>query len=307
MPAVTDRQAATELLYNSFVSEAFTEAQHATATSIIADLLPDNPSESESESDSDLDDSPDTVLQGLLPPLSTTLGELTLALHSQRYLVDRVAIAKDKAQLRLTLDVWCHDRPQLFRSYMRVTPHVFVQLFQALKDDPVFHNNSNNSQFPISDQIAVTLYRLGHYGNAASVIKIAHWADWGYGTVDLATRRVFSAMCRPVFYQAAMAWPTEAEQEEARSWVEQATCPEWRNGWCMGDGTLAPLDQRPGFFGNTWYDRKNNYSVNSQITGMLSLRIIDISVGLPGSQHDAAGWKHTRLATQHRALLKPED
>ncbi len=33
--------------------------------------------------------------------------------------------------------------------------------------------------------------------------------------------------------------------------------------------------------------------------------IIDYSVGLPGSAHDASAWKETRLAQQHDHLLQP--
>lgn len=34
----------------------------------------------------------------------------------------------------------------------------------------------------------------------------------------------------------------------------------------MVDGTLVPLFMRPGFFGNTWFDRKSNYSLNVQVS-----------------------------------------
>jgi len=33
----------------------------------------------------------------------------------------------------------------------------------------------------------------------------------------------------------------------------------------MVDGTLVPLYCRPGFFGNTWFDRKSNYSMNVSV------------------------------------------
>ncbi|KAJ8580319.1 hypothetical protein M405DRAFT_890532, partial [Rhizopogon salebrosus TDB-379] len=59
------------------------------------------------------------------------------------------------------------------------------------------------------------------------------------------------------------------------------------DGWVMVDGTLVSLYARPAFYGNTWYDRKSNYSLNVQIVSTLDLCIINYSVGLPGSQHDA--------------------
>jgi hypothetical protein len=33
----------------------------------------------------------------------------------------------------------------------------------------------------------------------------------------------------------------------------------------MVDGTLIPLFQQPVFFGNVWFDRKSNYSLNLQV------------------------------------------
>ena len=34
----------------------------------------------------------------------------------------------------------------------------------------------------------------------------------------------------------------------------------------MVDGTLIPLHVRPGFFGNVFFDRKSNYSMNVQVS-----------------------------------------
>ncbi|KAJ7092206.1 hypothetical protein C8R44DRAFT_816674, partial [Mycena epipterygia] len=40
----------------------------------------------------------------------------------------------------------------------------------AIRDDEVFHNNSNNSQMLVEEQVAITLYRFGHHGNSASTM-----------------------------------------------------------------------------------------------------------------------------------------
>ena len=37
----------------------------------------------------------------------------------------------------------------------------------------------------------------------------------------------------------------------------------------MNTVTLIPLYSQPGYFGNTWYDRKNNYSLNLQVCFIL--------------------------------------
>ena len=52
---------------------------------------------------------------------------------------------------------------------------------------------------------------------------------------------------------------------EAKDWVEKQSCLAWRNGWLMVDGTLVPLFRRPGYFGNVFFDRKSNYSLNVQV------------------------------------------
>ncbi|ESK82493.1 hypothetical protein Moror_8526 [Moniliophthora roreri MCA 2997] len=63
----------------------------------------------------------------------------------------------------------------------------FDKLVEAISWNPVFHNKSNVPQSPVDHQIAVALYQFGHYGNAASTIKIALWAGIGFGTVELVT------------------------------------------------------------------------------------------------------------------------
>ncbi|KZP33765.1 hypothetical protein FIBSPDRAFT_881291 [Athelia psychrophila] len=100
---------------------------------------------------------------------------------------------------------------------------------------------------------------------------VALWAGVGYGTVNLVTKRVMTAICREEFRRSTLHWPNDAEKEAARAWVEENSCPGWRGGWLMVDGTLVPLYARPGFFGNTWFDRKSNYSMNVQSTRCYSM------------------------------------
>jgi hypothetical protein len=118
----------------------------------------------------------------------------------------------------------------------------------------------------VAEQLAIALFRFGHYGNATNTMKTALWAGVGYGTVHLVTKQVMTAVCGEQFCQAALHWPDPAAIEHAKSWVEENSCPAWRNGWAMVDGTLVPLHARPGFYGNTWYDRKSNYSMNVQVS-----------------------------------------
>ena len=87
------------------------------------------------------------------------------------------------------------NRPEIFRSYLRMDPSCFDDLVNVIKDDDVFHNNSHNPQMPIDEQLAIALFRFGHYGNAANTMKVALWAGVGFGTVSLVTNCVIKALC----------------------------------------------------------------------------------------------------------------
>jgi hypothetical protein len=82
------------------------------------------------------------------------------------------------------------------------------------------------------------------------------------------------AICSDCFRHSALYWPTLDEKEEAKRWVEENSCPAWRDGWLMVDGTLVPLYARPAFYGNTWYDRKSNYSLNVQVSVVTCLSVL---------------------------------
>ncbi|KAL7283097.1 hypothetical protein ACG7TL_002522 [Trametes sanguinea] len=236
------------------------------------------------------------------PLPSEVLTEKLLELYSQYYWQERRKIDKTDGILHLLLGEWKASRPEIFRSYLRLTPECFDALVEAIRDNSIFRNRSNNHQAPVAVQAAIALYRFGHYGNAASVMKVALTFGVSYGFVQLATSRFMSACCSEDFRFASVHWPTTAVKNNAKEEVAQV-CPGWKNGWCMVDGTLVPLFQRPGIFGNTWFDRKANYSMNVQIVSTPDCTIIDYSVGLPGSAHDASAWKETNLAQNHDKLL----
>ena len=156
-------------------------------------------------------------------------------------------------------------RPDQFREELRVTPHTFDVLISKLGDDIVFQNNSHCPQMPVEEQVAITLFRFGHDGNAASLQGVANWAGISKGTVLFVTRRVMTAVLRPEFMNEAVRFPTAEEKETAKKWIHQHSCRAWRNGWCLVNGTLVPLAERPHWFGKSYFDRKNRYSLNIQV------------------------------------------
>ncbi|KAF7352184.1 DDE Tnp4 domain-containing protein [Mycena venus] len=72
--------------------------------------------------------------------------------------------------------------PDLFHQELRMSPYTFDKLMHRLAGDPVFANDSQNSQMPVEDQLAIALYQFKHSGNAASLQKVANWAGVGKGT-----------------------------------------------------------------------------------------------------------------------------
>jgi len=323
MPTKSDRAAAADALHQAFLvnliaeaeSQLYKEGLDSDYSSSASSRSSGDLSTSSSSDDEPLPETSDAVLE--------TLGQL----YSVRYLNSREEINKDGTQLHLLLHDYKFNRPEIFRSYLRIDPGCFDDLVHVLKDDPVFHNNSHNPQMPVDEQFAIALFRFGHYGNAASMLKVALWAGIGFGTVPLVTNRVLKATCSERFRKSALHWSSPEAKEAAKAWVQDASCPAWRDGWLMVDGTLVPLFMRPGFFGNTFFDRKSNYSLNVQVSPCFyvkqlkclyshedytvpqiistpNLQIIDYGVGLPGSQHDSTAWLATRIPHEHNRLMQ---
>ncbi|KAJ6538040.1 hypothetical protein B0H19DRAFT_1270411 [Mycena capillaripes] len=189
-------------------------------------------------------------------------------MHAQRYEMPRNAFPHGPAFMPHVLTELKNTRPDLFREELRVSPSTFDQLVGTLSDDPVFTNDSRNGQMPIEKQLAIVLFRFGHSGNAAGLQKVANWAGVGKGTVTLVTRRVLTAILHHDFMADAVRMPTPAEKEKAKDWVESHSCKGWRDGWCLVDGTLVPLFDRPYWYGESYFDRKCNYSLNIQIVSL---------------------------------------
>ena len=255
MPSATERQQITEALHKALLFNLIIEAeQDAESSDSSSGTSDDDTSESEDE------EGPSQVEDHLhsIP-----------ALYTDHYYNTHKSITKTDVNLRLLLEDYKINRPEIFRSYLQITPDCFDDLVSIIKDDDIFLNNSNNEQMGVKHQVAIALYRFGHYGNAVSTVKVALWAGYGYGTVRLATKRVMAALCSERFRRSAIRWSSEEAKEVAKAWVENHSCPGWRDGWLMVDGTLVPLFMRPAHYGNNWFDRKSNYSLNVQVTTIL--------------------------------------
>ena len=156
-----------------------------------------------------------------------------------------------------------HTHPHWFRKRIRVSPHVFNRLVELIEDHHVFHNNFNVPQHPVPIQLAIFLVRVGHYGNSSAPEFIAEWAGVCVGTVINATYRCLVAFL--ALHDQAVMMPPEEEKERAKEYVESMTCPKWRNGFLLADGTKFALSQKPGLHGEAWFDKNKNYSIDCQV------------------------------------------
>jgi hypothetical protein len=188
-----------------------------------------------------------------------------LAIRHFRYLRERLPMPK-AGLLHLA---WEYAQNPLhhscFTNMLRVSPEVFQVILDLIEDHHVFQNNSNNAQVPVRIQLGVTLYRMGRYGNGASIQDIARFAGISEGAVELYTKHCFEAI--ESFHDAFVCRPTAQEKEHEKQWIDRhiGFKGSWRNGWVMYDGTIVVLFARPGIDGDAYFTRKSNYGLNLQV------------------------------------------
>ncbi|KZV66588.1 hypothetical protein PENSPDRAFT_737054 [Peniophora sp. CONT] len=216
-------------------------------------------------------------------------------IFTARYLNTRVLVPK-RGNFSLAWDYASdpalHDR---FVTMFRISPHVFEAILHLIRNHAVFQNKSNNEQTDPRDQFAVTLYRMGRFGNGVSVRDVARDAGISEGAVHDFTERCQTAI---MSLHDQFVRPLTAEEKEVeKCWIEEQLGVEgstWRDGYLMYDGTIIVFYGRPGMDGAAYYTRKQNYGFNAQIGNAPSnLRIVDYCVGLTGSAHDSTAFKHT--------------
>ncbi|KAG9078619.1 hypothetical protein FS749_009330 [Ceratobasidium sp. UAMH 11750] len=198
------------------------------------------------------------------------------------------------------------DYHHLFNKLVRVRPATFRFILDEIKDNPRFRNNSTCPQAPVELQLAITLHRLGRYGNGASMDDIAFLAGVGHGTVPLYTKRVIAAILD--LHGRYIRTLTDEERTREREWVWQRMgCPEFAAGIFQYDGTLIELWQKPGLHGNAYFHRNHFYGMNVQIGCIGSnLQITDYSLGFTGAAHDSLAFRET-AAYKHPDLLFHND
>jgi hypothetical protein len=159
--------------------------------------------------------------------------------------------------------MWRDGNIDQFRRKVCMGPSTFDGILEQIRDHHIFHNNLNVLQTPVEIQLAIFMYRVGHYGNAASPKAIGHWAGISLGMVVNLTNRVMVALL--TLHDDLIHLSTPEEKEAAKEWVAGKVCPEWRDGYLVVDGTKFALFQQPGLHGNAWFDKNRNYSLDCQV------------------------------------------
>ena len=230
--------------------------------------IPQNPN-SPMQSSSDLgSEDLDRLEDELFQRWDAQVKALAIQLLSARVL-EVSAPVKKAGQLDLFLDDFRRDHPGRFRKKLRVSPQVFDRLVDLIKDHSIFHNNSNVPQLSVTTQLAIFLIHVGHYGNVSAPEYVAQWAGVSVGSVINSTYRCLVAFL--ALHDEVVMMPPDEEKERVKEYVEAATCPEWRNGFLLADGTKFPLFQKPGLHGEAWFDKNKNYSIDCQVRDPLSL------------------------------------
>ena len=164
-------------------------------------------------------------------------GDLSTDAEDDRLFIRRLAALQDRinylsntrvlfpnrvhklSQLYLVLVLYKEDDYKRFRQNLRVNPETFDALVKRIEGDPIFMSDGPQDQMPLDEQLAITLFRFGHHGNAASVEAIAQWAGTSAGMVVNATRRTITAFL--TLHDTVIRWPSAREKEDAKEWVEQ--------------------------------------------------------------------------------------
>ena len=285
MPHISDRQRLLDALstarqhlelqiYLEILQEAISDAESSSGSSGSSESDPSESSSDTSDSESSpivtaASSSPDLPTLALLTNYHGLVAALENEVKLARVLQSHPPSSRI-SQLPL-LDEWRFDHLELFVRKLRVPPRIFEDIVDLIKNHPIFHNNSNNSQLPVSIQLAIFLNAAGHYGNAATSQDMAEWAGVSVGTVHNCYKRVMVAILHhdDDFIHFDLNHPKDLrDKQRAQRYVEEKTCAQWKGGFLCVDGTPFKLFQKPGWHGEGFFDRKSNYSLSNQVSGI---------------------------------------
>lgn len=145
-----------------------------------------------------------TLCNSMAPSIGLDIAEVCLQLQNDiamfckiqdtHYLNPCTSISKD-GSLHLAFQ-YAEDPAHhpLFVQMLQVSSFVFNVILELIKNHAIFQNNSNVPQAPVDFQLAVTLFQMGHFGNATSLIDIARKAGYSIRSVEDYTNCCFTVI-----------------------------------------------------------------------------------------------------------------
>ncbi len=96
-------------------------------------------------------------------------------------------------------------------------------MVEKLEVASVFHNQSTYPQMPVYKGVYITLKRLGEHENDMALNEIADWEGVRFGTVDLITCQIITAVFEINLRARHIRWSSREEKLQAKDWIETAT------------------------------------------------------------------------------------
>lgn len=147
-----------------------------------------------------------------------------------------------------------------FQSFFKMSRPAFTALYQIIKYNTVFHNNSCNSKINPSIQLTTALYFFGVSGS--NTVQSAAQLGIGKGTTQLYIQHIMIALIH--LSAQYITWPTSdsAELCNMRAKIEY----ESQFPGCISflDGIDINLLQAPSWHGETYFNCKKKYAINVQ-------------------------------------------
>jgi len=170
-----------------------------------------------------------------------------------------------------------HAPEQRFRTYFRVSRSTFSKLPDVLwaHARPILRRRRGGALLALDLQLAITLYRLGHYGDACSVDAVADLFGISVGAVMKSTRRVAKALSK--IAPEHIKWPSRT----CRAASSRFAADGYGFQACIGatDSTTFLLAYQPALHPWLYLDRKSRYGLNGIITCDWNCNVINVRLG----------------------------
>lgn len=223
-------------------------------------------------------------------------------LENQRYICRPPAYNMKAEMRRSRIELLLSYDDRHFAIEARMSKVCFWRLVELVKDNPVFSNRSYREQDPVHHQLLVTLFRLGC--NGSGIGHTASYLACGDGTTE-----VFTWRCLKAIYDLRgefITWPKANE----RATIAARIAHNHIFGNCVGmmDGSLVPIEQRPGIPGaNDYYTRKHCYALNVMAICDDGKRIRALITGWPGAVNDQRVFDMSPVSSGIRHSLSTAD